>query len=95
MASRSMVTLMCFLHGPTSRISTCCGSLAASWLPWRWGYGSYINPYCAAAIPIGDAFLDYSQPLAVYQPAAYAAARPSPQPVGKSRSDRKTFPESM
>src|SRR5688572_10872175 len=30
MAARSTTTLTCFLHGPTSRISTCWGSLVAT-----------------------------------------------------------------
>src|SRR5262249_14949628 len=40
MAERSMVTLMCFLHGPMSLNSTCCGGLA--------GFSSVAAPVSAA-----------------------------------------------
>ncbi|MEX0679068.1 MAG: tetratricopeptide repeat protein [Pirellulales bacterium] len=49
--------------------------VAASAIPWNWGYYSYYNPYAVQPIVVGSTTVDYSQPL-VTSSESYAAAPP-------------------
>ncbi len=61
--------------------------LAASAIPWSWGYWGYSNPYAAAPVVVGDSAIDYSQPILASEAPAEPTDQSAPSPTSLAEQD--------
>ena len=52
------------------------GAVVSSFMPYSWGYATYSNPYYVEPYPVGNTYVNYSQPIVMSAPPSDPPANP-------------------